>query len=413
MTVILVAHHTELPAVDGMIAGMIAAERDAVAVMPVTGGAGLGRQDCCQHVLAAAGELAPNGVFWAEWATGRLAEPSMQAAAVARHPALVVTVAINPAIAAHITVAERIAYHALMIGRPLERLTVAEQDGVYLVCGAQRDESGPLSRWVRDAFSRPLRLAAGVSAHSSLKSDPTGTVRLLLVGNEDLLRNSYPANLVAIGDAAEQLGLGVEVSFWEPRDDASGSVQARLAGIDGILLPGGSDMEQVSGQIAVAQAAIRQDLPMMGLCLGMQSMATAVVREISGCPDANLAEADPATRLKTFIRLRDGQGQPEWRVGLHRSRLVPGTKLSRIFGGAATVAIPCNHRYALDPDLHPMLARAGLTVSGFQRGRDLADAIELAKLCFFIGMQGHPELMTRRGAPQPLMLAFLRAVAGR
>lgn len=404
MTIILVTHRTALPAVDGMIAGMIAAERDAATVTLVTGGAGLDRHDCRQHVLAEA-DLAPNGVFWAEWATGRHAELPIQAAAVARHPAPTVVVAINPAISAHVIAAERIAHHAGKAGRRLERFEVGEEGRAYVVRNADSGEQ--VSRWTRDRYGRPVRLDDGAPAAAGR----AGSVRLLVVGSEDLLRDTYPANLVAIGDAADRLGLEVEFSFWDPRDEAFGLVRSRLEGVDGVVLPGGSDMEQVPGQIDVAQVAIRRDLPTVGLCLGMQTMATAVAREIGGYNDANMEEADPDAQVKTFIRLRDEQGRPEFRVGIRKSRPVPGTVLSRIFAGAPEVQVHCNHRYVLDPGLHPALTKAGLAVSSLQDGRDLADAIELPSLRFYVGMQGHPELMARRGTPHPLILAFLRAVA--
>lgn len=404
MTIILVKHHTQLPAVDGMIAAMIAAERGATSISLVTGGAGLSRHDCRQHVLAD-GDLAPNGTFWAEWATGRLTDLPMQAAAVARHPAGTVTVAINPAVDAQLTAAERIEHHARAVGRPLEELEVREEEGGYVVRKA--GEPGPLSRWTRDRFSRPTRIDGNIPS-SGVSAKP---VHLFVVGDEDHFRDTYPAILVALGDAADQLGLAADVSFWDPRDEELGPVRARLAGTDGILLPGGSDMEQVSGQIDIAQLAIRRNLPTLGACLGMQTMATAVAREIGGYNDANMEEAEPDAQIKTFVRLHDEAGKPEFRVGLRHLRVVPGTVLSKIFGGALEIDVHCNHRYVLDPQLHPALASAGLILSGLQAGRDLADAIELPALRFFVGMQGHPELSTRRGLAHPLFLALLRATA--
>jgi len=405
MTVVLVTHRTALPAIDGMIAGMIAAEREASTVTLVTGGAGLDRYDCRLHVLAE-GDLAPNGAFCAEWATGQQIELPIQPAAVPRHVAPTVVVAINPTIAAHITAAERIVYHTTLAGRRLERFEVREENGAYLVRNMDSDEQH--SRWMRDRYGRPVRLDNG----AEVAIGHSRAIRLLIVGSEELLRDTYPANLVAIGDAADRLGLDAEFSFWDSHDEAFGPFQTKLAGVDGVVLPGGSDMEQVPGQISVAQAAIRQDLPTVGLCLGMQTMATAVVREIGGYNDANMEEADPDAQVKTFIRLRDEQGRPEFRVGVRKSRPVPGTVLSQIFAGAPELQVHCNHRYVLDPDLHPALTKAGLTISSFQEGRDLTDAIELPSLRFYVGMQGHPELMARRGIPHPLILAFLRAAAG-
>jgi len=400
MTIILVRQRTEVPAIDGMIAGMVAVERDAAFLTLVTGGAGLGRYDCALHVLAE-GELVANGVFWAEWASRRFVGLPVQAAAVARHPHPTVVVSINPAIPAQAAAGERIAYHADLAGRPLEVLEVEQDGGIFAV--RSPGETAVLSRWTRDKFGRPLRLDGRPAI------DASRTLHLLLVGDESLLRDTYPANIAALGDAAEHFRLDLEFSFWNPRNEPLGRIAPALDGVDGIVLPGGSDMEQVPGQIDVAQLAIRRDIPTVGLCLGMQTMATAVAREIGGYNDANMEEADPAAQIKTFIRLRDEHGRPEFRLGLRRTRVVPGTVLSTIFDGAAEVEVHCNHRYVLDPALHDALGATGLALSAMQKDRNFADAVEVSSLRFFVGMQGHPELMSRRGVPQPLLTAFLRA----
>ena len=404
MTIILVTHETKIPALDGMIAGQIAAKRGAALVTLVTGGAGLGRYDCTIHVLSH-GELAANGLFWAEWASGRFVEPAVQAAAVARHPAPLVIISINPAIEAQKQAAARIAVHAATVGRTVERIRVEEDGDLFQVYGDAAEQ--PVVTWMRDGFGRP-RLA---EAHP--RAFARQAVRILVVGDETLLRDTYPANLAALGDAADALGLDVDLSFVDPREPDHASFDTLLSSIDGLVLPGGSDMEQVPGQIEAARAALRHDMPTVGLCLGMQTMATAVARELGGHNDANMAEADPDAQTKTFVRLHDEAGQPEFRLGLRQARIVPGTRLSEIFGGAGSVDIHCNHRYVLDPKLHEPLARAGLTVSGLQEGRDLADAIEVPSLRFFVGMQGHPELLTRKDKPHPLIVAFLREAAAR
>ena len=404
MTLILVTHETEIPALDGMIAGQIAAERGAPLVTLVTGGAGLGRFDCTLHVLSH-GELAANGLFWAEWASGRFVEPAIQAAAVARHPAPLVVVSINPAIAAQKQAADRIVVHAEAAGRAVEHFRVEEDDDTFHVYAQDGDQH--VASWMRDDFGRPC--PAGTNRPASTRE----AVRILVVGDEALLRDTYPANLAALGDAADALGLDVALSFVDPREPDHASFDSLLSSIDGLVLPGGSDMEQVPGQIEAARASIRHDMPTVGLCLGMQTMATAVARELGGHNDANMAEADPDAQTKTFVRLHDQAGQPEFRVGLRRARVVSGTRLSEVFGGAESVDIHCNHRYVLDPKLHGPLARAGLAVSGLQEGRDLADAIEVPSLRFFVGMQGHPELLTRRDKPHPLIVAFLREAAAR
>lgn len=400
MTILLVVHETELPALDGMIAGEFAAERGALFTTLVGAGAGHARFDCVQHVLAH-GELAPNGVLWAERAAGAPVAAPVDRGAVFRLPGTVV-VAINPHLPAHREAQARILVTAEQAGRAVETYEVREEGDVLELRAQGRPEV--IGAWRRDGFGRPIR----VSQANGLEDARELTV--LIVGDEVLQREVYPANLAALGDAAEALGVGLTVVFADPRAEPAPVWDGLLAGVDGLLLPGGSDMEQVRGQTEAARAALRRNLPTVGLCLGMQTMATAVAQEICGMNDANLAEADPQAQTKTFVPLGEAHRRPEHRLGLHPSRLLPGSRLAALAGGAETLDIHCNHRFALDRALEGRLEAAGLSISSRPVGRDFADAVELPELRFFIGMQGHPELASRRGRPHPLLAGFLAAM---
>lgn len=404
MTILLVAHATLLPALDGMIAGEMAAEHGARFTTLVTGGAGLSRFDCVQHPLAH-GELAPNGILWAERASGIAVEAPVDRGAVARLDAETVLVPINPAIRAQEDAAARIEATAEAAGRPVERYDVEEQDGIFVV--RRRGNADPVATWRLDRFGRPVR------ASDSPPAADDAPLRILVIGDESLQREVYPANVAALGDAADALGLDVSLRFIDPREPQERPWEKILAEVDGVLLPGGSDMEQVRGQIEIARAAMRTDVPTLGLCLGMQTMATAVAQERGGFNDANLAEADPAAQTKTFVRLHDEHGRPEFRVGARRCRVVPGSSLAKWLDGAADIEVRCNHRFVLDSALHDGLVAAGLRISGLQAERDIADAIEVPDLRFFLGMQGHPELSSRRDRPHPLIAGFLAVAAGR
>lgn len=398
MTLILVLHATPLPALDGMIAGEVAALRGAELVTAVTGGAGHARFDCAQHVLAH-GELGPNGLIWAERATGRPVGPPVDRGAIARLPGTVV-VPVNPLLPAHGEMRARLLATAARAGRAVETYEVREADARFDLV----PEGGiaPVASWRRDALGRPVSADAPEPATSGTP------LRVLVVADEARMREVYPANLAALGDAAQALGRPLELSFADPRENPAW--ERLLATVDGMVLPGGSDMEQVAGQIAAARAAIRRDVPTVGLCLGMQTMATAVAQEICGLNDVNLAEADPEAQTKSFIRLHDAHGQPAHRLGVHSIRLTPGSRLAAL-AGAARIEVHCNHRFVLDPALEPRLAAGGLVISGRQAETDHADAIEVPALRFFLAMQGHPELASRPGRPHPLLTGFLAALA--
>lgn len=398
MMIILVEHTTELPAVDGMIAGMIAQQRDATLLTMLTGGAGLNRYDCNLHVLAS-GELGPNGLFWYEWATGRFALPPMQAALIPHHEDDVVVVPVNPAIEAHKVAADRIRHHAGLIGRPVEHMLVREIDDRFVVYSGDV----VLAVWSRDQYGRPFM-------EGEAQRDFDRQVTICMVGDESLLRETYPANIVALGDAADALRIDLRFSFWDPRETGTTRIESWAAEADGMVLPGGSDMEQVPGQIDVARNTFLKNIPTLGLCLGMQTMTTAFARYVAGVNGANMEEADPKAERKTFKRLSDLHGNPHFRVGVKKIRLRPDTILSRIYDNGSETHVHCNHRYVLDGELVAPLEKLGMTVSALHEDRELSDAIEVGGHRFYVGQQGHPELFARKDKPHPLFLAFIESV---
>lgn len=189
-----------------------------------------------------------------------------------------------------------------------------------------------------------------------------------------------PAPLATLGDAADRLDLPVEPVFLDP-DALNEELPRDLAGV---ILPGGGNMRAVPAQIAAATTALARNLPALGLCLGMQAMATALVR-CDGWADATLEEISGPGPGRSFTSLRDASGKGWHRLGEIVVRPVANTVLNRLWH--EEIALRVNHRYALAPDI-PGLAGAIIH-------RDLAgiaDAIEMPGHRFFVGLQGHPEL---------------------
>jgi CTP synthase (UTP-ammonia lyase) len=115
-------------------------------------------------------------------------------------------------------------------------------------------------------------------------------LRIALIGREADHRLVYPATLGSLGDAAASLGLNLEVHFFAP---VSLSTGLHSQAFQGVVLPGGSSMAAVNGQIRVAEDTLARGQPTLGLCLGMQSMMTAAVRRSPGFESAIPAEVAP------------------------------------------------------------------------------------------------------------------------
>lgn len=283
--------------------------------------------------VPAIGGLLPNPCFWTEWATGR---------AGGVDPGADITVLAVPD-----------------PGSAASRLSGAE---------LRLASSVPL--WL-DGFGRPSCVEPPLL--------PLNGLCIGICGDERHHRVTYPAVLATLGDAADRMGWPVELVFLS----AAGMLARELpAGLHGVILPGGSDMAEVEAQIAAARAARAAGLPVLGLCLGMQSMATMVLRD-AGDPGAVLEEVAGPGPGRSFVRLSDA-GAPWHRLGERILCPLPGTQLAAVLTEGATIRM--NHRYRLEPKAVP-----GLTLhTSAEQG--ITDAIELPGHPFFIGLQGHPEL---------------------
>ena len=396
MAIILVTHDTAEPALYGSMAAVVAHERGAAFEhLPVIFDTRR-HPDAVQHV-AAMGALVPSGLVFVERllgiAVGRDASLA-DVLSLARNGDVVVPW--HACIAADKHGAELLSEQAAASRIAVEHVTVVAANGSFRI----PSRVAPL--WRRDYFGRLS------SAHPGTRAPRRDeTLRIGIVGAEVDHRQVYPATLAALGDAADEDGIDISVRFVPPPALRPQDLDVVFREVDGLILPGGSDMANVAGQILIAAAAVRRPTPMIGLCLGMQTMATAIVQRALGSSDANLAEAEPAAPVKTFTPLCEEASLPEHRLGENTIMIEKGSMLRKILG--AETQIRCNHRFRLNPELEAVLAKAGLVVSARDKSGRIAEAVELAEHPFYCGVQGHPELTSRPHAPHPLFHAFVQA----
>jgi CTP synthase len=236
-------------------------------------------------------------------------------------------------------------------------------------------------------------------------------LRIGFVGAERDHRNAYPAALAALGDAADRLQWKVDVVFIDPPSVRAADMPGILADVDGLVLPGGSDTINVPGQILMARGALESKKPVVGLCLGMQTMTTAVAHRVLGATRVNLAEADPDALIKTFTAMAGNPTLIGHRLGCRTMRIEQGSRLAENMG--ETLQMRFNHRFCFNLALLSDVYRGGLRVSAWDETRQIVDAIEAEGHPFYLGLQGHPELSSKPGRPNPVMCAFLHACQSR
>ena len=390
---LIVAQAADTPAADCAVASLLADRLAAGAKGPVSlvrlrrTDAAFPQPGSAEHVLAE-GRLADNSLLWAERADGPrlrvqelpdLPEPGGDALVVAWNPLLAPDRSL-------VEIERRLGPDALA-------LQVAGRDGVLEVrlaaegaagrglAAAERDLYG---RWRLEDRGLAERLGLAVSSGPASARGEKGSSgpRVVVVGEAGHFREVFPAVSAALGDAAEQAGLAARIDCVSPRGLDRGDWAGRLAAADGLVLPGGSDLGQVEGQIQAAALAAASGLPTIGLCLGMQTMTAAVARRTAGLPEANLEEAEPGGACHVFRRLKDEGGRPWHRLGAVRTRVLPGSRLAACCG-EETLLERVNHRYALNEDLADRLESAGLRISARGEAGTIADAVELPDHPFF------------------------------
>lgn len=249
---------------------------------------------------------------------------------------------------------------------------------------------------------------------------PHHTVRVALVGKYVDLPDAY----LSVSEAIRAAGFGhrarVEL-HWVPSDEcvtASGAASA-LAGVDGIVIPGGFGVRGIEGKIGAARYARENGIPILGLCLGLQCMTIEVARHLAGLDGANSLEFDEKARHPVIATMADqedivaGKGDlgGTMRLGAYPAKLTEGSLVAQAYGDTE-VSERHRHRYEVNNAYRDALTKAGLHISGTSPDGRLVEFVELdrSQHPFFVATQAHPELKSRPTRPHPLFAAFVGAV---
>ncbi|MBO4290024.1 MAG: gamma-glutamyl-gamma-aminobutyrate hydrolase family protein, partial [Lachnospiraceae bacterium] len=186
-------------------------------------------------------------------------------------------------------------------------------------------------------------------------------------------------------------------------------------GVDGIVVPGGFGDRGIEGMIETARFCREHDLPYFGLCLGMQIATIEFARHVLGHEDANSTEMDHGTS-HPVIDFMPGQYEEidkggTMRLGAWPCDITPGTLLDRAYG-KAHISERHRHRYEFNNDYREEFTQHGMVFSGLSPDGLLVEAMEDPGCRYFVGVQFHPEFLSRPNKPHPLFKEFITAALG-
>jgi CTP synthase len=243
------------------------------------------------------------------------------------------------------------------------------------------------------------------------------SIEIALVGKYVKLHDAYLSVHEALKHAGIASGCRVHVRWVDAEDMTLDEARAELAGVDGVLVPGGFGSRGWEGKILACRVAREDEIPYLGICLGMHVAVSEFARHVCGLDGANSTEMDPETPYPVIDLLPEQKEVEDlggtMRLGAQAVELADGTQTRDVYGGEPVISERHRHRYEVNNAFRQQLVEAGLVVSGtFQEGR-LVEIVELPDHPWFVASQFHPEFKSRPTRPAPLFREFVAAALQR
>ena len=204
----------------------------------------------------------------------------------------------------------------------------------------------------------------------------------------------------------------MQIKWIDSETITNDNVSETLAGCDGLLVPGGFGNRGIEGKIATAHYARTNNVPYLGICLGMQIAVIEFARYVCGLTDANSGEFDENSNNKVIDFMPDQNAEINkggtLRLGAYPCKIVSGTKMEECYK-AAEISERHRHRSEFNNDYREILVENGLTIGGTSPDGRLVETVELTDRPFFVGVQYHPEFKSRPNKPHPLFKGFIGA----
>ena len=246
--------------------------------------------------------------------------------------------------------------------------------------------------------------------------EATSKVQIGVIGKYVSLPDAYLSVVESLRHGGYHHGAEIEIDWIQAEDVEGLLASGRLAHLDGMVIPGGFGERGIEGKIAAAQYARENEVPCLGICLGLQVMVTEFCRNGLGLVGANSREFDPTTS-HPVVDLMDSQRDVTdmggtMRLGLYPARLIEDSRVAAMYGDSL-IYERHRHRYEVNNDYRIPMEEQGLRCSGLSPDGRLVEFIELDAHPFWVGTQAHPEFKSRPDRPAPLFRGLVGAALAR
>ncbi len=240
--------------------------------------------------------------------------------------------------------------------------------------------------------------------------EPREPVNIALVGKYVELRDAYYSVREALYHAALYHNRDINLIWVQSEDLESEGSEALLRSAQGIIVPGGFGVRGVEGMIKAASYARNNEIPYLGLCLGMHVMIIEFARYALDSTKPNSTEFDPSTPYPVIYLLPEQRGIENkggtMRLGNYPCQLVNGSRVANAYGDSL-VYERHRHRLEFNNQFRDLLQKAGMVYSGLSPDGKLVEVCELANHPWMVSCQFHPEFGSRPGRPHPLFRDFI------
>ena len=236
-------------------------------------------------------------------------------------------------------------------------------------------------------------------------------VTIAMVGKYMELHDAYLSVMEALKHASWQEGATVNIKWVDSETVTKDSEEEIFSDVDGILVPGGFGYRGVEGKIEAVRWARVNNIPFLGICLGMQVAVIEFARNVIGLKEANSSEFLPEGKESVIDIMPDQRGVRKggtMRLGAYPCKTKENSLLRKLYG-EEMISERHRHRYEFNNDFRTLFEKFGMVLSGTSPDDKLVEAVEIPSHPFFIAVQFHPEFKSRPQRPHPCFSGLIKA----